>query len=399
MKRRWLKILFWVALSAGTLWAYTRVHTYATGQDPKTFLVLAKRMLQGESGAGTGLVAPGWPLVLAAVMRVFGVRAAFWTNVPLFALLFVAVGALAGRLSKDWRRGCVVAAGSALLMLGGAPYNPHFLLWVFRQTPVYLTAALALLCLERAVARRVAGRPGAAVAWLGGSLAWVVAGVLVRETGVLLLPAMGLYLLADALGWMGACKERGPHRWLLAGIFAGVGGAGAVGLAVAWGLGLLSGSAQTGYLLELLPHLFSRSSPLMEMAGWILGELGWAGFAALLVGIALSVRRRNRGYLLLFLVPAATFLLFDGMLKAHRRFFLSTLFFLSPVAMMGACEAAGAAWRFVRKGLARVEVPEKWRKRARTAGWVAVWGAMAAWCAAVVVNIPGVYSNSCPSRQ
>ncbi|MBR4189571.1 MAG: hypothetical protein IKQ55_06365 [Kiritimatiellae bacterium] len=390
MKPRWPKLLFAAAVAAGTLWACLRVHTYATGQDPKTFLVLAKGILQGRGFAGGSLVAPGWPLVLAGVMKLFGVHAAFWTNMPLFALLVGVVAVLAGNLSGDARRGALVAAGSALLMLGGAPNNPHFLLWAFRQTPVYLAAALALLFLERAAARRAAGRPGVAAAWLAGSLAWVAAGVLLRETGVLLLPAMGLYLLADALGWVGPADGgagRGRHRWLLAGIFAGVCAAGAAGLAAAWGLGLLPASAQTGYLLELLPHLFGRSSPLPEMAGWIPEELGPAGFAALLLGAALSLRRRNRGYLLLFLVPAASYLLFDGMLKAHRRFFLSTLFFLSPVAMMGACAAASAVWRLLRRALARAGTPEKWRARLRAAGWLAAWAAVAAWGAHVVLAI------------
>ncbi|MBR4190364.1 MAG: hypothetical protein IKQ55_10435 [Kiritimatiellae bacterium] len=385
-----MRILFWAAVAACTLWAYTKVHTYATGQDPKTYLLLAKRILKEGLGGGDGwLVVPGWPLVLAGVMKVCGVHAAFWTNIPLFALLVAALGALAGRLSRDWTRGAVVAAGSALLMLGGSPYNPHFLLWVFRQTPVYLASTLALLCLERAVSRRAAGKPGRAAAWLGGSLLWVVAGEFVRETGALILPAMGLYLLADALGWIGPAGAvgKGRGRWLLVGLFAGTLAAGAAALAAAWALGLVRASGQVGYMMGFLPNLFNRSSPLLEMMGWIPSELGWIGFAALLWGVVLSVRRRNRGYLLLFLVPALSYLLFDGMLKAHRRFFMSTLFFLSPVAMLGACEAAGAAWRAARRAMARAEWPAKWRRRAWMAGRAAVWAALAAWSARVVGDI------------
>lgn len=381
---------------ACTLWAYSRVHTYATGQDARTYLVLAKHLLQGGGAGGNeGLVVPGWPLVLAGVMKCFGIYAAYWTNVPLFVLLVGFLGVLAGNLSRNRARGAVVAAGSALLLLGGCPYNPHFLLWVFRQTPIYLTAVLALLFTERAVSRRAEGRPWAAVGWFFGSLAWVAAGMLVRETGVLMLPVVGLYLLADATGWIGEAGDggKGRGRWLLAGIFAGLGAAGMVALAVAWGLGLFGGSAQAGYLLELLPHIFCdylperEIFPLFQMMAWIPDELGWIGFAALLYGIVLSARRRNRGYLLLFLVPAVSYLLFDGMIKAHRRFFLSTLFFLAPVAMLGACGAAGAAWRAVRKALGRPGVPERWRKRAGTIGRAAVWTAMLAWCATTIGNI------------
>ena len=73
-----------------------------------------------------------------------------------------------------------------------------------------------------------------------------------------------------------------------------MGVAGAAALTAALALGLVSASAQMSYMMGFLPHLFSRSSPLLEMAGWIPSELRWAGFAALLVGIVLSVRRRNR---------------------------------------------------------------------------------------------------------
>lgn len=380
------RVLFGLAVAAGAVWAYSRVHTYATGQDPRTYLLLAKGMLAGGGGVHPGLVAPGWPLVLAGVMRVFGVHAAFWTNVPLFGMLVGALAVLAGRLAGSGRRGAAVAAGSALLLLGGYEHNPHFLLWAFRQTPVYLTAVLALLCLERAVARRQGGGRGAAVGWLGASLAWVAAGVAVRETGVLLLPAMGLYLLADAAGWIGPAGKR-SGGWWLAGWFAGAGAAAAAALAAAWWMGVLPASAQAGYLLDLLPTISTRVRMMEEMAGWIPEELGWGGSLALAAGIAWSLKRRNRGWLLLFLVPAATYLGFDGFIKAHRRFFLSTLFFLSPVAMLGACETAGWLWRALRRGLCRAGVPCAWVERAGRARWWAVWGAMVAWCAFVVLSI------------
>ena len=116
MKKRLAFMAFLAAVGICALWAYTKVHTYATGQDPKTYLLLAKQILHGDFGAGGAwLVVPGWPLVLAGVMKVFGVHAAFWTNVPLFTLLVGVLAALAGNLSGSWRRGALVAAGAALL--------------------------------------------------------------------------------------------------------------------------------------------------------------------------------------------------------------------------------------------------------------------------------------------
>lgn len=384
MKRRYAEILFWVAVTAGTLWAYSRVHTYATGQDPRTYLVLAKGLAFGGASGNAGLVVPGWPMVLAAVMRLAGIHAAFWTNVPLFVLLIGAVGTLAGRLSGSAAKGMAIAAGTALLALGGYEHNPHFLLWAFRQTPMYLTAVLALLCTERAVARRAAGRLGSAAAWLSGAAAWTVAGVLVRETGVLVLPAIGLFILGDALGWVGPAEGRGRGRWFLVAL-AGGGCLAAVLAALA--LGLHSASTQSRYLLALLPHLFERPWVMREMLGMIPDELGIAGTLALAAGIGMSLRRRHRGFLLLFAATGLAYLLFDGLLKSHRRFFLSTLFFLAPVAMLGACGAVEAAWRAVRRGLLRTGAGALRTERVRMAGWVAVWTAVAAWCAVVVSRI------------
>lgn len=385
MKRRVEKLAFLLAVAAGTLWAYSKIHTYATGQDPRIYLVLAKGLLEGGGRMNEGLVVPGWPLVLAGVAKVFGIHAAFWTNVPLFALLAVVLAKLAGRLAGSAAKGMLIAAGAALLMLGGYEHNPHFLLWVFRQTPVYLTGALALLCTVRAAEKRAAGRRGAASGWFFGSLAWVGAGVALRETGVLLLPVMGLYWLADALGWVGAegASGRGKGRWLLVGLFAGIGAAGALAVVTACLTGLAGASAQVGYLLDWIPYLFCvPRDALRTMAGWIPEELGVAGCAALAVGAGMSVRRKYRGFLLLFLVAAAEQLLFDGFIKAHRRFFLSTLFYLAPVAMLGAVGVAGAVRNGVRRIAGRLR-----DRRARLAGWCVAWVAMAGWCASVVGGI------------
>lgn len=379
MKERVERILFWLAVAAGTLWAYLRIHTYATGQDPRTYLVLAKGVLAGN-GMG-GLVVPGWPLALAGVMKAFGIHAAFWTNVPLFVLLVWAVQALAERLTGNWRRGAVVAAGTALLALGGFENNPHFLLWAFRQTPMYLTAVLALLGAERAVACQAEGRLRGAAGWLGFSLLTAGAGVLVRETGVLVLPVVGVYLLAAALGWVG---PKGGARWFLVGLFAGICVAGMA--AVVWLGGGLPASQQSGWLLQMLPHLFGRSfrdSPMPEMLGMIPDELGVAGCAGLAVGVLAACKRRNRGFLFLFLLPALTYLGFDGLLKVHRRFFLSTLFFLSPLVMLGACTVAEWGWRWVeRRG-----GTDAWGRRLRGAGWGAVWLALGIWCVVTVSRI------------
>ena len=394
MNNRVRRILFGVAVAAGTLWAYLRIHTYATGQDPRTYLVMAKWILAGHGAGGDGLVVPGWPLALAAVMKVFGIHAAFWTNVPLFVLLVLSVQALAERLTGSWRRGAAVAAGTALLALGGFENNPHFLLWAFRQTPMYLTAVLALLATERAVARQAEGRLRAATGWLAASLLAAAGGVLVRETGVLVLPAMGMYWLAAAAGWAGPdglARQPARVRWFLVALSAGTGAAGLLAAGAAYALrGAGAASQQAGWMLQMVPHLFAhpfRDSPLMDMVRLIPEELGAAGCLGLAVGVPAAFRRRNRGFLFLFLLPALLYLGFDGLLKVHRRFFLSTLFFLSPLAMLGACTVAEWVWRAVSRAAGRAGVSAAWKGRMRTAGRMAVWAALGIWCAATVSRI------------
>lgn len=390
MNGRVPKILFGVAVAAGTLWAYLRLHTYATGQDPRTFLVMAKGLLGGGGAGGSWLVVPGWPLVLAGVMKTFGVHAAFWTNVPLFILLVLSVQALAARLAGSWRKGAVVAAGTALLALGGHENNPHFLLWAFRQTPMYLTAVLALLGAERAVARQAEGRLRAAAGWSVAALLAAGAGVLVRETGVLVLPAIGLYWLAAAAGWAGPeglARQPGRVRWFLVALSAGLGAAGAAAAVAVLALrGGGEASQQAGWMIGMLPRLFStpfKDTPMPEMLAMIPDELGAAGCLGLAIGVVAALRRRYRGFLFLFLLPALSYLGFDGLFKAHRRFFLSTLFFLSPLVMFGACTAAG----WVRRGLERTGIPAAWQRRLRTAGWGAAWAAMVVWCVVTVSRI------------
>ncbi len=371
--------LFLLALSLGVLAVYLRIHTYTTGQDPRVFLLIAKVFAGGTAAsADTHLVVPGWPLVLAAVIRLFGLHAAFWTNVPLFVLLVWTIRALAEEVTGRPVRSMVVAAGSALLLLGGFTLNPPFFLWVFRQTPMYLTGMLSMLCLARAVRRQASGRLLPAFAWLAGAGLATLAGVLVRETGVLLVPAMGLYLLANALGWAGPSAppdKPARRRWFLVWLIAAAGVAALAALLLAlFVFGVRPASRQGGFLVQQLPWIVERpfmQSQWVRMVRELPSEFGWIGVLCLLAGIGSSLRRRHREFLFLFLLPALAYWAFDGALQRfHRRFYLSTLTFLAPLAMHGAClvaERAGrAAARCFRDG-------RPWpRGKVRTAAWTAI---------------------------
>jgi hypothetical protein len=391
---RFSRFLFLSAVAACTLWGYWRIHTYATGQDPRTFLLLAKGWLTGRVTVDPGFVVPGWPLVLAAVIKLFGIHAAFWSNVPLFVLLVRTLQLLLEELTGSFRRSAAMAAGAVLLLLGGYALNPHFLLWVFRQTPMYLAGVLAWLCLVRAVRRQAEGRLGAAAAWLGGTMAATVAGVLVRETGVLLLPAMGLYLLAVGLGWAGpdpAAGRPARGRWFLFALSAGIALAALIGGVLAtWFLRLPLVTGQASYIIEKAPVLLARPFrewPVLAMLAGIPEEFGGIGLLALLLGIREAFRRGNRDFLFVFLLPALAYLVFDGLIKFHRRFFLSTLFFLAPLAMLGAVAAGRWLAGMARRRLVRAGWPDGRLARAGRTARAAVWLALAGWGAWTVAHI------------
>lgn len=377
MGNRREKALFLLALTAGVLAVFLRIHTYATGQEPGTCLLVARKIAGGTVPLpGPGLVGSGWPLVLAAVIRLFGIHAAFWTNVPLFVMLAWTIRALAEELSGRPRQGMAIAAGSALLMLGGCKLNPFFLLWTFRQTPAYLAGMLSLLCLARAVRRQAGGNLAGAAGWLAGAGLATAAGLLVRSTGVLLLPAMGLYLLANALGWAGPSAGTGKplrYRWFLA--WLGAGACAAVVLA-AFLFHVRLPVRQDGFPDQWLPWILDRpfwSSTWGQMLKELPSALGGPGILCLLAGIVSSLRSRYRGFFFLFFLPALACWGCCGALPGfHWRTFLSLLVFLSPLAMLGACAIAERVWRIA----IRLEDFHPWTPRRRRA---AVWGVMALW--------------------
>lgn len=386
MKKHKAGLLFLAGVAIGTLAVFLRIHSYSTGQDPRTFLLIAKSYLGGTASSETGLVIPGWPLVLAAVIRLFGIYAAFWTNVPLFVLLVWTLRALVEETTGRPVRSMAIAAGSALLLLDGYYLNPHYLLWVFRQTPMYLTGMLAMLCMARAVRRQAAGRLWAAAGWLAGGGVAAAAGILVRETGGLMLAPMGLYLLANALGWAGPAAPAGAparQRWFLLGLLAAAGVlAGVAGVLAVMLLDVRVASGQIGFFIQQLPWVFARpfgATPWMTMLWEIPSAFGRVGFLFLIVGGISACRRRHRDFLFFFLLPALAYWGFDGTLpKFHRRFFLSTLTFLAPLALHGACLAAD----WVRSLAARIPV----RIPSPRACRAAVWTAMGVWCAHVAIH-------------
>ena len=122
------------------------------------------------------------------------------------------------------------------------------------------------------------------------------------------------------------------------------------------------------------------------MLEWIPIEFGWIGTVCVLIGIFEAFRcRRFRDFLFVFLLSAMAYLVFDGLIKFHMRFFLSTLFFLAPLAMLGAITAGKWIWKAVDRLMGLRERTRAWRERAGEALWPALCVVLLVWATATVL--------------
>ena len=330
-----------------------RIRTYATGQDPRIFISLAKGLLEHTKSLAdvSSLVVPGWPLALAGVMRLFGMYAAFWVNLPLFMATLLLLAWLLSDLLGSFSRGAFAAVVCTLLLLGGHENNPHFLLWSFRQTPIYFFSLLSLFAVRRAGLSTAVSRLRAFL-WLCVSLLALAFATAVRETSPLVFPSIVLFLCFSPLVPAGVPVPPGARRFLLVSFFSICVAAALVGALLVVLTGFSPVNAQSAFFLEWLKAMFSQSFsqlPLWGMLRVLREEFAAPGLLFLSVGIALSFSRRYRPFLFLFGLPALAYLVFDGLLKIHVRFILSTLFFAAPLAALGAFSLFRALVRLIRR--------------------------------------------------
>ncbi len=292
-----------------------RIHTYATGQDPAIYIHLARTLLREPIGSdafrGALLhVAPGYPLLLAASIRLFGEFAPFWVN-P--CCLVLGMGALAMLLAEEY--GSAANAGLAtlwtcLLLLVGYGLNPHFLLYPFRESPAWCLAIAGLWLTHRSANRDHSEGVGA-----GGLL--LLAACSVREPMVV--------AALCAAGWLLSGSRR-IHIWWFVAPF----GAGALGA-------LLFASKQVRFLFARWRGLGVEGSEVVESAMGILAtlqdELHGLGLGFLLVGIWVGRKRAATWWF--FLLPAFLLVLCHAWMGMHRRYVLMVLAFLLPVAGLG----------------------------------------------------------------
>ena len=325
----WFHALTPLAIAVLTAWAFNRIHTLVTGQDPRTFIVLARQIAEQHFAFDSirevaRFVIPGYPLLLAAVIAVFDIHAAFFVNSFLFTGMMWMLYRIFIRLGITPPAAATMTLFCLAGLFAGDTRNAHFLLLSFRNTPIYtctLGAAWAVLASRGAEGR---SRPGFST--LAALL--LCAGCAIRETVVFMIPVLGALLL---ITHPAGARRRATLAYFAP--FALLAAAALLALLASGGSVLNSQSRQMLLILPSMLHTALEGHNFREMAGFLGDELGITG--ALLTLVGLWQARRRPAWLVLFLTPAVMYFLFYCGIKAHRRFFLTTLFFLLPLTALG----------------------------------------------------------------
>lgn len=326
---------WWAAgvLAGGLLLAvHLRVLSYVTGQDPFTYTRLAMELLNsGFSleclGRVAEFVVPGYPLLLAGVIRVAGPFAVSWVNVVIMILAF----GLLIRLLRQWgfpAGGALIICWAAIwLVFRSRDLNAQYLFFAFRGAPQFFLVVGAYSLAEGAIPSSRGG--GVRLALATGML---LTGALIRETALLAWPALAVRV-AWGPEWRGA-RIRGL-AWLtgplvllpLAGfVVVWSTGAGMNQQAGLWLRHLTQGGGNAYWsCLAQYVHLLHRY------------EWGWIGLGSGLLG--LWHLRRRLHLALLWVLPALLGIAFYSGYKVHRRYLLDSLMLLSVVSSIGIWQA------------------------------------------------------------
>lgn len=331
-----LLIALGLTIACATVWiAQTRTYTYVSGQDPMTYMHLAKQFLGStphDPSTPSKLVAPGHPAILAAVITVFGPLGPYWTNAVLAILGILLLWGILTLLVRDHFSGMVTLLAAMAIVLAGHPNNVHFLLYPFRETPGLLVMGLALFLflfgMRSASQRRqmTFGAAAAAVALLACAI---------RETAIIGLGGILLYAVVVP-------SVRRTH-WRVPAAFIAV-----LTITTAAVL-LVAGKTVLSDQWRVLPVLTSQFTfrGFMDrfllneqiMRTMLLQELGLPGLCLLATGILMA--RRNAMLITAAAVPAIGWHICHAIHEAHPRYALYTLICLAVIAGAGIATLIG----------------------------------------------------------
>ncbi|MBU1909601.1 MAG: hypothetical protein KJ726_06120 [Verrucomicrobia bacterium] len=178
------------ASAAVVLWFHLRILTYVTAQDPFLYIRLARKLVAASFSPAeiVGVFAwmmPGYPLLLAAAIRLAGPFAPYWVNLPFTIGLFMLIALLARRLYADGLPLVAMTLYAVWIILGGHGLNPHFLLYPFRESPMLFFCLLGFLLIL------VAREKGRVTGYVLAGLSFLLAGA-IREPALFCVPFAAL---------------------------------------------------------------------------------------------------------------------------------------------------------------------------------------------------------------
>lgn len=355
---------------------HANVATYVCGNDPMLYIRAARTLLHpsrhGVEAVRHSLtfVAPGYPLFLAAAMRVFGELSPYWINAGVWIVTVPVLWRVLRRLMGSDRAAAFSLLATLWILFGGHPLHAPFLLYPFRETPRFFLVILSYALLA------------------GG-----------RESGRMRIRLV----LASSVSLLAACAIREPSALVLPGLLAGLGG-----LSDSWrvrirtwlwfmGPWLVAGVAAWTLLSLFSVHNFSQFSVMrylgnhhvaIERAGRMMHWFpqragGWVGVALIAAGIV-RAGWQSRILLAWFLLPSGLFFGFCAYMQMHDRYFLTALLFLVVFVGYGLDGVVRGSERALRYAGLR-------EPRLRAAGFV-LTGCVAVVLVAGLVRTPGKQS-------
>jgi hypothetical protein len=325
--RKFRRILYFAVGATFLALVQHSVLVYVCGNDPMLYINAARIILRpglyGHADLIHALtfVAPGYSLILAAAIGLFGELSPYWVNLAFFIALLPLLGALLIRLMHTERATVFSIAGMLLIVFGSHYIHASWLLYPFREIPrLFFTFSAYLMLLKG-----TEGKPSPG--WLLGASGAFLFACTIREPTLFVLPGMVLATIAMARCWLEVWKAL---LWLAIPICIAFLLLAAALLYIKIPLTDLSQFNVMRYLLNW--GAFRVNSA--KMLSWLPDYIGWLGIA-LVIGGVLRAIRSARVMLALFLLPSILFFIFYSFMQAHIRYFLTSLFFISIFAGYG----------------------------------------------------------------
>jgi len=312
-----------------------RIVTYVCGNDPMLYIRAARILLRPDFYGAEAVrhalifVAPGYPVFLAAVIKLFGPLSPYWINTVVLTATLPVLWFVFLRLMGSKRAASFSLLAWLWIIFSGYPLHAPFLLYPFRESPRIFLIILSYALLLRGIHPwkiRI-------VSLFAASLALIMA-CAIREPSVLILP--GLLLGMGGLSSSWALRGKAWVYFLIPWLVAGL-----VGLIVFSHFNV-KGFSQFS-VVQYLGNYEVALDRIGKMMNWFPQRAGGVlGLGLIAIGVVRAVWK-SRVLLAWFFLPAVIFFTFCAYMQMHDRYFLTSLLFLvvfAGYALDGLCRMA-----------------------------------------------------------